>query len=114
MFLCLPCLLYLPRFKRQSIYCPAAPGPLLVETFIFDHRDHINLEGAVGPKIGVKLNGAILSKLKGKLFFPNPFFVCSIKQMMLVFINIIDKNLLFWLLVRCYFWLNCFTFFLLK
>ena len=42
-----------------------------------NHRDHIKLEGALGPKIGVELNAAILSKLGRKLFFSRPFSVCS-------------------------------------
>ena len=37
----------------------------------------VKQEGALGPKTGVKLNTAILSKLGGRLFFSRLFSVCS-------------------------------------
>lgn len=42
-----------------------------------NHRNHIMLERARGPKIGMKLNAAILSKSGFKLSFSTPFSVCS-------------------------------------
>ena len=40
---------------------------------VCQHRDHVKLEGAWGPKIGVKLNAAISSKLGENCPFSGPF-----------------------------------------
>ena len=85
------------------------------------HRDHIKLDGEWGPKIGVKLCAAILSKLQCKLFFSRPFSVCSCTSrsdnwslgncFVFVFINCRAEKLLSWVLVGHYFGLHCFTLF---
>ena len=85
------------------------------------HRDHIKLEGAWEPKIGVKLCATILSKLQCKLFLSRPFSVCSYTSrsdnwslrncFVLVFINCRAEKLLSWVLVGHYFCLHCFTLF---
>ena len=77
------------------------------------HKDHIEPEGGMWTKNGEKLNGTILSKLGGKLFFSRPFPVCSrtsrsnnnwsLRNCFVFVFIICIAELLFWLLVGYYF-----------
>ena len=62
---------------RTDNWCHHFSRTLMEHSCGLSHRNHIKLEGAWGPKIGVKLKSAILSKLQGDLFFSRPFSVCS-------------------------------------